>query len=463
MDDDLNVSGALGSLFELVRDLNKRVDARSLSTADARRAAAAIRDFDRVLAVLDDPQTLPDGAQQLLDERAAARANRDFAASDRLRDELAALGVVVEDTRDGQRWHLGGRADRWLIRDGGGNRDDRSGGDSTDHEAASPTEAASRIAAASHPAAAGPRRRKRSSGGRPSGGAGRPAVEADRPAAAAGRAASSAGAAADRRAAGSTAAADTNAAAARPETVHTRSRTARQVSRLIVRGGMIGRPMTAPRRDDRPGRDARPPGGNRPWEDRPPRRDVPRTDAPSGGRPSGDRPHWRPTERRPSVGGSPSPRLPPAVCGSRRTPAVRRWCRVVDPPYDRSAGPRPDSRGGPRPDSRRDWQPRDNRQGRPYTPPRPAQLDSVDTSTLLGEEEELIAGRRPVEEAFAARREAVRLLVVPERRAALDQLVIHATDAAHSGCRARRRFAHCDCRFRWPPGRRARRQAAAAG
>ena len=46
---------------------------------------------------------------------------------------------------------------------------------------------------------------------------------------------------------------------------------------------------------------------------------------------------------------------------------------------------------------------------------------------LLGEDEELVAGRRPVEEAFAARREAVRLLVVPERRAALDQLVIHAT------------------------------------
>jgi cysteinyl-tRNA synthetase len=109
MDDDLNVSGALGSLFELVRDLNKRIDARSLSTADARRAAAAIRNFDRVLAVLDDPQALPDGAQPLLDERAAARERRDFAASDRLRDELASMGVVVEDTRDGQRWHLGGK------------------------------------------------------------------------------------------------------------------------------------------------------------------------------------------------------------------------------------------------------------------------------------------------------------------------------------------------------------------
>jgi 23S rRNA (guanosine2251-2'-O)-methyltransferase len=46
---------------------------------------------------------------------------------------------------------------------------------------------------------------------------------------------------------------------------------------------------------------------------------------------------------------------------------------------------------------------------------------------LFGEGEELIAGKRPVEEAFAARREAIRLLIVPERRAALDALAIHAT------------------------------------
>jgi 23S rRNA (guanosine2251-2'-O)-methyltransferase len=46
---------------------------------------------------------------------------------------------------------------------------------------------------------------------------------------------------------------------------------------------------------------------------------------------------------------------------------------------------------------------------------------------MVGPDEELVAGRHPVEEAFAARRQAVRLLVVPERRAALDNLVIHAT------------------------------------
>jgi cysteinyl-tRNA synthetase len=44
--------------------------------------------------------------QALLDARALARAGRDWAASDRLRDELLEKGVAVEDTRDGQRWRL---------------------------------------------------------------------------------------------------------------------------------------------------------------------------------------------------------------------------------------------------------------------------------------------------------------------------------------------------------------------
>ena len=96
-------------MIELVRDLNRRVDARSLSTADARRGADALRDLDQVLGLCSRPEALPDGAATLLEERAAARAARDWAKSDRLRDELAADGREVEDTRDGQRWRLTGR------------------------------------------------------------------------------------------------------------------------------------------------------------------------------------------------------------------------------------------------------------------------------------------------------------------------------------------------------------------
>jgi len=108
LDDDVNVSAALAAVFEFVREVNRRLDARSLSTADAGRAADLLRDFDHVLAVLDLPEQLPDGAETLLEQRAAARTARDWAASDQLRDELKELGVLVEDTRDGQRWKLRG-------------------------------------------------------------------------------------------------------------------------------------------------------------------------------------------------------------------------------------------------------------------------------------------------------------------------------------------------------------------
>ncbi len=107
LDDDLNVSAALAVVFDLVRDLNRRIERRSLSTADAGRALEALRDLDRVLAVLPDAEPADDldpAISSLLDARIEARAARDFAASDRLRDELGALGVTVEDTRDGQRW-----------------------------------------------------------------------------------------------------------------------------------------------------------------------------------------------------------------------------------------------------------------------------------------------------------------------------------------------------------------------
>ena len=105
LDDDLNVSAALGALFELVRELNRRIERRALSTRDAAVALAALRDLDLVLAILPEPEVSLDAtAEALLQAREAARAARDWAASDRLRDELAAHGVGVEDTRDGQRW-----------------------------------------------------------------------------------------------------------------------------------------------------------------------------------------------------------------------------------------------------------------------------------------------------------------------------------------------------------------------
>jgi cysteinyl-tRNA synthetase len=107
LDDDLNVSAALGAVFDGVRELNRRLDARSMSSADARRASALVRELDGVLGVAAPAaERLDVELQALLDARAAARSARDWAESDRLREELLQRGVAVEDTRDGQRWRL---------------------------------------------------------------------------------------------------------------------------------------------------------------------------------------------------------------------------------------------------------------------------------------------------------------------------------------------------------------------
>jgi cysteinyl-tRNA synthetase len=106
LDDDLNIAPALGALFDFIRDVNRRIDARALSTADAATVTSFLHDLDRVLGI--GPDAVEDGLapefETLLEARAAARTARDWTESDRLRDELAASGIVVEDTRDGQRW-----------------------------------------------------------------------------------------------------------------------------------------------------------------------------------------------------------------------------------------------------------------------------------------------------------------------------------------------------------------------
>jgi cysteinyl-tRNA synthetase len=105
LDDDLNISPALAAIFELIRELNRRIDARTLSTADAQVAINLIRDLDRVLGIAPAAdEALEPELKQLLADRAAARAAREWPASDHLRAVLAERGILVEDTRDGQRW-----------------------------------------------------------------------------------------------------------------------------------------------------------------------------------------------------------------------------------------------------------------------------------------------------------------------------------------------------------------------
>ena len=113
LDDDFDPPAALGGLFAFVREQNRR-------DAPADGSRALMEEFDAIFGVLpaaaDEAGTAGDDAwiQSRVDERQRMRADRDFAGADAIRDELAAAGVVVEDTAEGVRWHreagVGGRA-----------------------------------------------------------------------------------------------------------------------------------------------------------------------------------------------------------------------------------------------------------------------------------------------------------------------------------------------------------------
>ncbi len=103
LDDDLNISGALGQLFVVVRETNLLLDAGRLSPAHARRLLEWWARVNAVLALEPDVVAVPAEITTLLEQRAAARAARDFAASDTLRGQIAAFGWTVKDTKEGQK------------------------------------------------------------------------------------------------------------------------------------------------------------------------------------------------------------------------------------------------------------------------------------------------------------------------------------------------------------------------
>jgi cysteinyl-tRNA synthetase len=111
MEDDLNTAAALGAVFELVRSLNAAIDAGQLGHGDVPGVHAAFEGFDRVLGILslrhaeDERPPIPlADIDRLIEDRHAARRRRDFAAADRIRDDLAAQGVLLEDSGSGTRW-----------------------------------------------------------------------------------------------------------------------------------------------------------------------------------------------------------------------------------------------------------------------------------------------------------------------------------------------------------------------
>ncbi|MBU1473950.1 MAG: cysteine--tRNA ligase [Acidobacteria bacterium] len=104
--DDLNMSVALTALFEMIKKVNILISKKEIRQDDAGQILQAVQRVDGVVGILplESEEDLVADILALIEERQKARSNKNFALSDRIRDELLARGIALEDTRDGVRW-----------------------------------------------------------------------------------------------------------------------------------------------------------------------------------------------------------------------------------------------------------------------------------------------------------------------------------------------------------------------
>lgn len=107
MDDDLNTADGISAVFELVRDINTLVIGQKQSKATVEYA---IKLFDELTGVLGlvynrSSDALDEDIDAMIEARTQARKDKNWAEADRIRDELKAMGIVLEDTAQGVKWH----------------------------------------------------------------------------------------------------------------------------------------------------------------------------------------------------------------------------------------------------------------------------------------------------------------------------------------------------------------------
>ena len=109
MDDDLNVSIALASLFDFVREVNNLLDSNKISREEATQIYSLLTNLNLVLGVVSEitkTEELPREAQELITKREEARKAKDWKTADTLRQQLKDMGVTIEDTKQGVRWKI---------------------------------------------------------------------------------------------------------------------------------------------------------------------------------------------------------------------------------------------------------------------------------------------------------------------------------------------------------------------
>lgn len=106
MDDDLNTADGVAAVFELVKDINTSILDKEVSKNVCQTAATVFDELCDVLGILYNRKNndVDSDIEALIEERQQARANKDWATADRIRDELKAKGIILKDTPQGVTW-----------------------------------------------------------------------------------------------------------------------------------------------------------------------------------------------------------------------------------------------------------------------------------------------------------------------------------------------------------------------
>jgi cysteinyl-tRNA synthetase len=106
LDDDLNTAEALAAIHDFARETNTALARGAVKAGDQKALLALVDRFDSVFNIFGDTkqELLDSEIQALIDERQAARAAKNFARADEIRDHLTAMGIILEDTKEGLRW-----------------------------------------------------------------------------------------------------------------------------------------------------------------------------------------------------------------------------------------------------------------------------------------------------------------------------------------------------------------------